>query len=259
MTALHEPASEIIKTEQSSPGPLRSEASLEIQTREAQKLVVGRQVDIDSGGSVRKVEHIVGLHSFGRRMGKIWVAAQHDDPFADWYLLQVETALNTAKITISAKNIVLSQLMDGVNAIKIKTSQSINPVSVDLHFSNPYGYIAAYLIAEFDSLACTVLTASHIGLIDRSLRTKMMESASKLIRKAFLLSAQWRFTGVTRAAIRADEMTAQTACDLMGELPNDHLELKLRAKIAPEIRTGQSFVLPRQEAGQMPQMLKVDS
>ncbi len=65
-----------------SPGKLRSEAKIVIQTRQAQKLVKGRE-------RREGVQPIIGMLSFGRRMKQLWLSAQHDDPYADWYLLQI--------------------------------------------------------------------------------------------------------------------------------------------------------------------------
>ena len=234
-----------------SPGSLRSEFLLTIQTREAQKLVAGRRVEIADPlhQSTRQVEHIMGLPSFGKRMSGLWVAAQYDDPYADWYLLQIETALNAAKNAIAEKTKELSQLLGNVDAIKIKASHSISPIEFNLSFANPYGYQGAYLIAEFDALACAVMTAWHIGLIDRKPKREILASASKLIRRAFLLSTRWQFTGATRTAIRANEQTAQEAQIKMGILPQEILDLKQRAKIAPEIRSAHAFVLPTTSEG----------
>jgi len=228
------------------PGPLRSEVTLTIQTREAQKLVTGRRVELADPihHNKRNVEHIMGLPSFGRRMNAIWIAAQYDDPYADWFLLQIESALTSAKAIITNKTQELGQLLENVDAIKIKTSHSISPVDIHLNFANPYGYMGAYLVADFDALACALLTAWHIGLLDRAPQREILASTSKSIRRLFLLTTRWQFTGMTRTSLRADEQIAQVAQTKMGPLPQEILDLKQRAKIAPEIRSVHAFVLP---------------
>jgi integrating conjugative element protein (TIGR03761 family) len=234
------------KDTQDIPGPLRSEAILTIQTRAAQKLVAGRKMQIADPFNHQKkvVEHIMGVYSFGRRMNAIWIAAQYDDPYADWFLLQVESALETAKSTITEKTKELSQILESVDAIKIQTSHSIKPVVIKLSFANPYGYMGAYLVAEFDALSCAVLTAWHIGLVDRVPKRDIMVTASKMVRRAFLLSTRWHFTGATRSAILAGEPIAAEAQTKMGELPQEILDITHRAKFAPDIRSVLDFVLP---------------
>ena len=242
---------QILPTHQDSPGSLRSEVSLTIQTREAQKLLEGRRAEVTNptDTKARQIESIIGLTSFGRRMSALWVAAQYDDPYADWYLLQIELALNEAKNVIGGRAKELSSLLASMDAVKIKSSHSVSPIEIPLNFGNPYGYQGAYLIADFDALVCSVMTAWHIGLLDRSLRRTIVSAAGKQIRRAFLLPTRWRFTGVTRSLIRTGDPVVQQAQARMGELPQDVLDLKRRAKIAPEIRSASVFILPTKEIG----------
>lgn len=228
------------------PGPLRNEVVLTIHTREAQKLIVGRKKRLNDPFDLDKkiVENIMGVYSFGKRMNAIWIAAQYDDPYADWFLLQVEQALAASKKAFFDKRQELSQLLESVDSIKITTSHSIKPVEANINFANPYGYMGAYLVAEYDALACTLLTAWHIGLVDREPKHAMIKAHSKLIRRVFYLSTKWHFTGVTRSAIKAGDAAAIEAKAKMGELPQEFLERSTRAQYAPEIRSVLDFVLP---------------
>ena len=228
------------------PGPLRNEVILTIHTREAQKLIVGRKKRLNDPFDLDKkiVENIMGVYSFGKRMNAIWIAAQYDDPYADWFLLQVELALATGKKAFFDKRQELTQLLESVDAIKITTSHSIKPVEANISFANPYGYMGAYLVAEYDALACTLLTAWHIGLIDREPKHALIKAHSKLIRRVFYLSTQWHFTGVTRSAMTAGDPASLEAKAKMGELPQEFLERSTRAQHAPEIRSVLDFVLP---------------
>ncbi len=216
------------------PGTLRGGASLDIQTRQAQRLVYGRRRTDDK-------EHIVGLVRFGMNMKRIWSAAARDDPFADWTLLQVETALNQARETINTlrqeSEAVLSSAATGV---QIDVAHSLEPVRVRLQFANAYGYMGAYLIADFDQLVCTMLTARHVGLIGRDDSARSLHNAARLVRHAFALSALWKFTLVTRNDLRHDTpmaLKAREAMAGMGGLPQAVLEGTQRAQIAPEIQT----------------------
>jgi integrating conjugative element protein (TIGR03761 family) len=228
------------------PGPLRNEVVLTTHTREAQKLIVGRKKRLNDPFDLDKkiVENIMGLYSFGKRMNAIWVAAQYDDPYADWFLLQVELALAAGKKAFTNKREELNQLLESVDVIKITTSHSIKPVEANISFANPYGYMGAYLVAEYDALACTLLTAWHIGLIDREPKHALIKGHSKLIRRVFYLSTQWHFTGVTRSAMTAGDPASLEAKAKMGELPQEFLDRSTRAQHAPEIRSVLDFVLP---------------
>ncbi len=233
-------------TDNEIPGPLRNEVVMTIHTREAQKLIVGRRKRLNDPFDLDKkvVENIIGVYSFGKRMNAIWIASQYDDPYADWFLLQIEDALAEGKQVFVDKRQELTELFDAVNAIKITQASSIKPIEATISFANPYGYMGAYLVAEYDALVCALLTAVHIGLIDRDPKNSLTQAASKLIRRVFYLSTRWQFTGVSRRAVVTEEPAAVDAKAKMGDVPPEILNRSLRAKHAPEIRSVLDFVLP---------------
>jgi integrating conjugative element protein (TIGR03761 family) len=212
------------------PGGLRSETRMTIQTREAQKMVVGRR-----GG--RGVQPIIGLLNFGRRMKLLWLSAQVDDPYADWFLLRIEASMNEAKALIHDKRKWLDEVLHSMEGFDIGVAHSLEPINVSIVFQNPYGYMGAYLVADYDALCRSVFTASHIGLIDRKIANNTIMSAGKMIRRTFNLATQWKFTGVIREDIRVKNPLGLKAIDMYGECPEFILNKTKRAKIAPEIRT----------------------
>ncbi len=215
------------------PGTLRGSASLDIQTRQAQRLVYGRQ-------RTDAKEHIIGLVRFGLNMKRIWNAAARDDPYADWTLLKVEAALNAAREIISQlQQATETRLAGAAIGVRIDIAHSLQPVRVPLQFANAYGYMGAYLIADFDQLVCTMLTARHVGLLSREESAKKLHQASRLVRHTFTLSGPWRFTLVTRDDMCANNpkaLKAKEAMTSMGEIPQEVLEGTRRAQIAPEIQ-----------------------
>lgn len=220
------------------PGTLRGGASLDIQTRQAQRLVYGRQ-------KTETKEHIVGLVRFGMNMKRIWTSAGRDDPYADWTLLQIEGALNRARETINTlrqeTEMLLSSAAVGVH---IDVAHSLEPVRIRLQFANAFGYMGAYLIADYDQLVCAMLTARHVGLIGRDDSAKSLHSSARLVRHAFALSALWKFTLVTRNDLLHNTPMAQKAIEamsMMGALPQAILEGEQRAQIAPEIQAANAI------------------
>lgn len=211
------------------PGGLRNETRMTIQTRQAQKFVVGRR-----GG--KGVQAIIGLLNFGRRMKLLWLSAQADDPYADWYLLKIEESINEAKQLIQDKKQWLDQVLSSMEGFDVGVAQSLEPIQVPIVFQNPYGYMGAYLIAEYDALCCSVFTASHVGLIDRKTANNIVESAGKMIRRTFDLVVKWKFTGVTRDDMKANNPAAVRAIEQFSECPDPVLKGIQRARISPEIR-----------------------
>ncbi|MGY6275028.1 PFL_4669 family integrating conjugative element protein [Methylomonas sp. MgM2] len=221
--------SQPVRTLIEQPGDLRSVTRMTIQTRQAQKLVVGRK-------SADHVEPIIGLLDFGRRMKLIWLSAEADDPFADWFLVKIEESLTESQALIQAKTDWLDERMREIQGFEIQVAQSLQPLQVPIYFQNPYGYMGAYLIADYDALARSVFTARHIALIDRAVAEQLLQVTGKAIRRTFNLASQWKFTGVTREDVLAQSANALKAIGLLGECPEPILSKTHRAKISPLIR-----------------------
>jgi len=231
MAILEDPKESVLvpKTIDEQPGSLRNETRMIIQTREAQKLVVGRR-----GG--KDVQPIMGLLNFGRRMKLLWMAAQADDPFADWFLLRIEESMQEARELIHEKRQWLDETLSSMEGFDISIASSLEPIQVHINFQNPYGYMGAYLIADYDALCRSVFTACHIGLMDRKTGNKIIQNAGRLIRKTFDFASRWKFTGVVREDVKVKSERALKAIALFGECPEPVLNKEKRAKISPEIR-----------------------
>lgn len=222
-------AAQPIRTLIEQPGDLRSETRMTIQTRQAQKLVVGRK-------SADHVEPIIGLLDFGRRMKLIWLSAEADDPFADWFLVKIEQSLKESQALIQTKTDWLDARLREIQGFDIQVAHSLQPLQVPIYFQNPYGYMGAYLISDYDALARSVFTARHIALIDRAVAEQLLQITGKAIRRTFNLAAQWKFTGVTREDVLAQTSNALRASGLLGVCPEPILSKTQRAKISPLIR-----------------------
>lgn len=213
-----------------SPGNLRGDARLAIQTKQAQRLVHGRRHTNDTPG-------IIGLVQFGNLMRRIWTAAGADDPYADWTLLRVHEALDAGRATIAALNAKVETLLQARTGVSIQIAHSLQPIDVPLQFANPYGYMGAYLIADFDTLVRGVLTVRHVGLLARVDAERMLNTAASVVRSAFARATAWKYCAVTRSDLHQSTQRAARAQQVMGDLPHDILEGTHRAAHAPEIRT----------------------
>lgn len=210
------------------PGGLRGGASLLVQTRQAQRLIHGR-AESDSKAA------IVGLVRFGMLMRRIWTAATVDDPYADWFLVRILDALEKSREEIEAMHKEIRKLLHAMQGIEIDIATSTAPVRVPLNFANPYGYMGAYLVADYDDFVRTVLTVKHVGLVSRNAGEQMVHRGSRLVRRAFAVPLGWKHFAIARNDIRQNNQRAQQALDKMGELPQEILEGTLRSRIAPEI------------------------
>jgi integrating conjugative element protein (TIGR03761 family) len=128
------------------------------------------------------------------------------------------------------------QILDGVTGVIIQAAESVAPIEVPLAFANPYGFMGAYLVADFDGLALAVLTAMHCGLIDREKGYELLNGGSRAIRRTFNLTLSWRRTGITRQEVREESGVALELEERFGKLPPEVLEGTRRGKHAPNIR-----------------------
>jgi hypothetical protein len=105
--------------------------------------------------------------------------------------------------------------------------------------------MGAYLIADFDTLARTILTARHVGMMERDPAEKLLYQGGRLVRRVFESTQGWKHCAVTRDDMAANNAKARAAIEAMGTLPQDVLSGQTRPRIGPEIRLG--FLKPTQD------------
>ena len=210
------------------PGALRNQASLEIQTRQAQTLLNGRTGPTG----------IVGLMQFSHLATDVWHAAARDDPYADWVLLRIEAGIDKARAFMKEKNLKMAKSLNALGSMKIGLASTQAPAVVDLSFGTPYGFMGAYLLSDYDELTRSVLTAKHCALLDRDRAGELIRAGGNAVRSAYQLPTAWRRIDITRDEVRKGSDAAANAAQLMGELPVEVLELKQRPKFAPRIVRG---------------------
>ena len=62
--------------------------------------------------------------------------------------------------------------------MEVGVAASRRPYRVHLQFANPYAYQGARLLAQYDHLVCTALTAGHIGLVDPEIRRHVQKAGA---------------------------------------------------------------------------------
>lgn len=218
-----------------SPGPFCSEAMITLHTRVAYSLFAGWPQD---GDKIRNKGYSVdNLKRFGTTMNAICAAARNNDPFADWWLYRIERKMEKAEKLISAEKAKLDGKIECFDKAKIESGHSVTPINIQLRFANPFAYQAAYLLVDFDNLAGIALDARNVGAVDKEYSRLAIHAQTKRIRKLFLMASGWKPSRVTRDTYDPASPDTRKAEAAMGSLPQDFLDGKLRAKIAPDIRT----------------------
>jgi integrating conjugative element protein (TIGR03761 family) len=165
-------------TDHKSPGPLRGETWITLQTRQAERLVAGRQATAERPA-------IIGLTRFGALTSMLFFCARLDDPYADWWLVRVEDALERLTGQVNDLQNQVDALLTGQPGMHVDIAESLSPVQVPLKFGNPYAYQGSALLTDFDALVRSVLTARHVGFLGRDQAERMIFQAGRAVRRAF--------------------------------------------------------------------------
>ena len=208
------------------PGALRGQAWLTVQTRQAQRLIRGRNGNADKPA-------IIGLVGFADRLRVIWQAARSDDPYADWWLVKVHEALERVRDLVKNEQAVLDAQIEQLTALEVAVAESMKPYRIALQFANPYAYRGAQLIAEYDRFVRTLLTAHHVGVLTGAPMEGLLNACARKIRGAFAVPQGYHFLNIDRTALQQGTANASRARQLMGEVPEDVLNGALQAPLAP--------------------------
>lgn len=226
---------------------LQSEIYLTLQTRHAQALVRGRNVP---GKPL-----IVGLVGFADRLRLIWTGAKQNDPYADWWLIKIEDAINATSNSLQNSHTEVSTKLNEIQAIRIAPAASKDPFRFELRFATPYAFRAASTLAQFDALTRDALTARHTGLITGEESQDLIFRFSHKIRSILNLPFSYRYLSIDRARPDSWKDVQSKAQRLMGVLPEDVRSGKRRAPLAPDICVNTEMDLPAVEDPAMEEVL----
>jgi integrating conjugative element protein (TIGR03761 family) len=212
------------------PGGLTSETSISLHTRQAMNVFDGRKETKDKPA-------IYGVPRFSGSVNQIYKDAMADDPWADWWLVKIDDNIERAKMKLTEYQKEFRDLYPNSPSININTAESTKPELRPLNFPTPsYAYRMGYLVVEYDQFCCEVLGMRHVGLLTRTKAERYLNLGGKTLRAALQSGTGYRRQGVTRNDVLANNPKAQKATQLMGQIPDDILNMKRRSDFAPELR-----------------------
>ncbi len=121
-------------------------------------------------------------------------------------------------------------------ALTLSDNLNVQPLKLPLFVNSQLGFLAVYLLADFDQLARRLILAHHTALIDRKAMELWLDEGAHLLRSAFTLAQKYRYTGASRDDFAANNAVARSALEKYGELPRDVLEGTRRSRFAPPIQ-----------------------
>jgi integrating conjugative element protein (TIGR03761 family) len=210
-------------------GTLRSTMQLTLHTHHASRIWHGR--DASPGRAA-----IIGLNGFLSVMNKMKRSAERDDPYADVWMLRIEDKLNETKerliVLREQVELAMAVLPD---ALSIGDNLNVQPVTLPLFINAQLGFIAVYLLADFDLLARHLILAHHTALIDRRTLERWLDEGAHALRSLFSLAQQFKPSGVQRHDYEANTPAAIKARERFGDVPSDILDGTRRSPFAPSL------------------------
>lgn len=210
-------------------GSLRSAMSLTLHTHHASRVWHGRAQTESKPG-------IMGLNGFVAIMNRLRRGAEQDDPYSDWWMLRIEEKLSATKETLQLLREQVDQaLADVPPALSLGENLNVQPVKLPLFVSSQLGFMAVYLLADYDELARRLILAHHTALIDRTTLEQWLNEGAHALRSLFSMAQQYRYSGTTRDDFASMNAAARAALEKFGELPQDVLEGVRRSRFAPPV------------------------
>jgi integrating conjugative element protein (TIGR03761 family) len=210
-------------------GALRSAMALTLHTHHASRIWHGRAASEGRPG-------IIGLNGFVSLMNKMKRGTEQDDPYSDWWMLRIEEKLTTTREQLQAlREQVDAALANVPPALSLGENMNMQPVKLPLFVNAQLGFMAVYLLADYDDLARRLILAHHTALIDRSTLERWLNDGAHALRSLFALAQQYRYSGTQRDDFAANNAVARAALAKFGPLPQDVLEGTRRSRFAPPI------------------------
>jgi integrating conjugative element protein (TIGR03761 family) len=219
-------------------GSLRSSMSLTLHTHHASRIWHGRSANEQQAA-------ITGLNGFIGIMNKMKRGAEQDDPYSDWWMLRIEHKIaDSKKVMQTLREQVDAAIATAPAALSLGENLNVQPVKLPLFVGSQLGFMAIYLLADYDELARRLILAHHTALIDRSTLERWLNEGGHALRSLFALSLKYRYSGTRRDDFIENNAAARAAVEKFGQLPQEVLDGTLRSRYAPPLarRDGQTQI-----------------
>jgi integrating conjugative element protein (TIGR03761 family) len=195
------------------PGLLRARTTITLETMFGAYLFYGKHGEIG---------RIIGLRHFANSLDKIWKNAPRD-PWALWYLLLIETAIDQAQTALESLLQQYQIKLSHQKKFDYRQSFSLKPIHIDIAFSAPLGFRAAKLVVTADDVIKLMLQAHHVDLVRDSEAKRALFKVGNHVRRAFESAMTYREMNVSYKALKKMTVQGQKAIDALGEVPADIL------------------------------------
>ncbi len=202
-------------------GRLQGTIDAEIHSNQALMLINGRR---GPGGVA-----ITGLMSFAKKANSAYSMSGMNDPFADYFLIQVENRVEEIIEQVREVGERYHAVLDEALANEVRGTDgrtgrayllsetvSAQPKKFQFRFGH-HASRALYVIVQFDRLAVLIMALAHQGIIDRDAGKKEIDEVWKMLRGMLGLGHNWIVTNCRRQDLKERNSAAVEAIRKLSE------------------------------------------
>lgn len=163
----------------------------------------------------------MGLVQFGRYVQMLWQGYEQEDPYAEWQLLRIYEAIQSLKRMMDEQEVLWRKQVRGLRGIQVKPFRNAKPFSISLTSVSILVLMAGSLITQADYLTRQILILKQMGIVPQG--QARSQQFCEEIQKIFMLSQEWKHTGITRQDILDNNDLAKKVETKLGQLPENIL------------------------------------
>lgn len=213
--------------------PIRVERELILHTELANRMFDGRHGRARCDRHSRDKCRIAGLRLFASRSRTIWHDARDGNPFAHWWLIQIERVLSEAAKELRVTTEEYERLLKTQSFLEIRKLGASKPHHRRVSFHSPLAYDAARLIAHLDQLLLLLMECARQNLISVKEKITVGRAAARCILQVFNLGLCYKHYDISFKDITQPTAWVLRATEEMGQIPPQVINGSLRAQCAP--------------------------
>ncbi len=212
-----------------------------LHTREAARLFTGSFAD-----RKKTIPAIMGGRNCAAAMKSMAYLSGEDNPYADWALVRLMQRLEVLRERLKKMSTESIAQLEHSRTLGLQLSVLVSnrPLTIDLGFRSPYGFVVAQTVVEFDYFVRLTQTLMQRGLLSQAIAGSQILNMSqnifrlfqKAVRQETLLSSEL-LKHIKRSDFLAvnDESAVKRcakALSTFGQLPAEVLSKTLRPAFA---------------------------
>lgn len=179
----------------------------------------------------------LSVPGYFKTVDRLELAAAKNDPYADYSLLLIESALNKSLVTLDGLLDAVEQTTSSRSRISTSGCRSKSPVVVKLYIRARFAWRLVALIEHFDLFMVDLMDLNFKAKITRGVFEKQQQDALNAVRHVLSTALSCAPSGITRNDVSANNPRAVAALKKFGLIPQEVMEGLVRAEFAPEIKS----------------------